>query len=538
MVTLSTLLPLFTTHPLAAQATASVAAADWPSYNRTRAGDRFSPLTQITTANASQLRPVCTYDTGEHVGFQTGPLVISGIMYFTTDTMTYAMDAASCTLKWKQRTPYPPTYLTANRGVAYDNNRLFRGSGPGHVLALDAATGRTVWDVPLGTPKPGESTPMAPIAWNGMVFIGNAGGDNQGVTGHVLALDQRDGHQVWRFDVVPDTGKARATWGNPPGVPPTGGAFWTSFSLDESQRVLYVPAGNPAPDFIPELRPGDNLYTNSVIALDATTGRMLGYIQLVRNDIHDWDVSAAPVIVTTRGGRQLLASANKDGLLSLVDRGGVRDASHGSAGALSASHNLQLLYQIPVTTRENTDIQLTHHASVRFCPGSQGGNEWNGPAYSPEQNLLVVGSVDWCFSVLQVPKDSAHVDPGAGWSGDASGGFGTPDSVSKWQGWITAVDADSGTVRWRHRTTMPMLGAVTTTAGGLVFAGELTGDAVALDTRTGAELWRQSTGNAIGGGVVTYQSGGKQYLAVAAGMKSPIWPVPSQSSRIVVYGLP
>jgi alcohol dehydrogenase (cytochrome c) len=135
-------------------------------------------------------------------------------------------------------------------------------------------------------------------------------------------------------------------------------------------------------------------------------------------------------------------------------------------------------------------------------------------------NLLVVGSVDWCFSVLQLPPDSAHVAPGAGWSGDTSGGFGTPDSTSKWQGWITAVDADSGTVRWRHRTIMPMLGGVTVTAGGVVLAGELTGDVIALDARNGTPLWRQATGNAIGGGVITYQSGGKQYVAVAAGMKA------------------
>jgi len=223
-------------------------AADWSTYNRNYAGDRYSPLTLLTTANVGRLRQVCSYDTKESVSFQTGPLIIDGVMYFTTDTTTYAIDAGSCALRWKSRASQPATYLKANRGAAYANGRLFRGSGAKHVMALDAATGRTIWDVELGGLSPGTSVPMAPLAWNGLVFVGNAGGDSYGVTGHVYALDQSDGHQVWRFDVVPDTGPARSTWRNPdPNVPPTGGAFWTTFGLDTSRATLFVPAGNPPP---------------------------------------------------------------------------------------------------------------------------------------------------------------------------------------------------------------------------------------------------------------------------------------------------
>ena len=514
---------------------------EWPSYNRTPASDRFSPLDQINARNVAQLRQVCMYDTKEVVSFQTGPLVVQGVMYFTTDTMTYAIDAATCALKWKQRTPHKPTYLQVNRGLAYENGRLFRGSGAGYVLALDARTGRTLWNVPLGDVRPGETAPMAPIAWSGMVYIGNAGGDSYGVTGKVHALDQRDGRIVWRFDVVPTTGKARETWGNAPDVPPTGGAFWTSFGLDTEQGVLYVPAGNPAPDFAPQLRPGDNLYTNSVIALDATSGVMLGYFQIVKGDFHDWDVSAAPVVITSRGGRAMIASANKDGLLSLLDRSGMhRRTSVGSAPEEQQTNApLSLLRQIPVTTRENTDLQLTTAAPVRFCPGSQGGNEWNGPAYYAPLNLLIVAAADWCYTVQQAPVASlTQMKPGDPWGGDVGGGFGTPDSASKAQGWITAIDADSGTVRWRQRMSRPMLAGVTPTAGGVVFTGELTGDVIALDPATGAVLWRQATGNSIGGGVITYQTRGKQYVAVAAGMKSPIWPTVVESNRIIVFALP
>ncbi len=162
--------------------------------------------------------------------------------------------------------------------------------------------------------------PMAPIAANGMVFIGNAGGDQTGVTGHVYALDAQDGRVVWRFDVVPDEPAVRATWPNADRYPITGGAFWTSFALDTQRGVLYVPAGNPAPDFDVEARGGDNLYTNSLIALDAATGRIVGYNQLVKRDEHDWDVNGPPALGVTRAGRSIVASANKDGLLSVLDR--------------------------------------------------------------------------------------------------------------------------------------------------------------------------------------------------------------------------
>jgi alcohol dehydrogenase (cytochrome c) len=521
---------------------------DWPAYNRSYAGDRYSPLRQITTGNVTRLRPVCTFDAKERLAFETGPLVVDGTLYFTTDTNSYAIDAATCALRWKQRTSQPGTYLAANRGLAYENGRLFRGAGAKHVLALDAASGRTVWDVELAGLSPGTSVPMAPLAWHGLVFVGNAGGDSYGVTGHVYALDAKDGHTIWRFDVVPDSGSARETWRNPnPNVPPTGGAFWTTFGLDTARGTLFVPAGNPAPDFMPELRPGDNLFTNSVIGLDAKTGEMVGYIQLVKHDFHDWDVDGGPMLVTTRGGTSLVVSANKDGLLSAIDRSEARSAIAATtdlqrknlAMAGDITRTLALRYQVPTTTRENMDLRANISGAVRFCPGTQGGTEWNGPAYLPSMNLLVVGAVDWCTSLRLARPDSAiGTKPGTPWTGAIGQGFGVLDTTSKWQGWITAIDADSGTVRWKHRTPMPQLGGVTTTAGGLVLVGELSGELVALDARTGTSLWSGRTGNAIGGGVITYAVRGRQLVAAAAGMNSPTWPVKAESARIVVFGLP
>ena len=537
-------------HPavVRAQAPAAYAVkdADWPAYNRTLTGERYSPLRAITAANAARLRQKCVYDTHEKIAFQTGPIVVDGTMYFTTDTITYAIDAGTCALKWRQRTGQAATYLAANRGIAYDDGRLFHGAGTSHVLALDAASGRPVWDISLPLPA-GTSMPMAPIAWNGMVFVGNAGGDSYGVIGNVYALDQRDGHVVWRFRTVPDSGPIRETWRNPdPSVPVTGGAFWSTFALDPARSTLFVPAGNPAPDYMPELRPGDNLFTNSVIGIDTRNASLTGYVQLVKHDFHDWDVSTPPVLITTRGGRSLVLSANKDGLLSAIDRREVRsavaklDSTGRSNPAFSGDlwRTYALLYQTPTTTRENTDIRVHSNAAVRFCPGSQGGSEWNGPTYLPSLNLAVVGAVDWCTSLQLVRPESIQVKPGMPWTGAIAQGFGVQDSTAKWQGWITAVDADSGTVRWKHRTTMPMLAGITSTASGLIITGELTGNVDVFDARNGRLLWQGKTGNAIGGGVITYEAGGRQLIAAAAGMNSATWPVKAATARIVVFGAP
>src|SRR2546423_2444949 len=177
--------------------------ADWPSYNRTLAGDRFSPLAEINTTNVAQLKEICSYPLPEATSFQTAPIVVGGVMYFTTDTISYAIDASTCAEKWKQVRHSPtPSSLGVNRGFGYMNGRLFRGTSDAHVLALDAADGHTIWDAALDIAGPGVTVPMAPIASNGMVFVGNAGGDIVGVTGHVYALDANDGHKVWRVYAV------------------------------------------------------------------------------------------------------------------------------------------------------------------------------------------------------------------------------------------------------------------------------------------------------------------------------------------------
>ncbi len=520
----------------AASPTDKTPPGDWPAYNRTVSGDRFSPLAEIDRGNVAKLQSVCNYTLPEVSALQTGPLVIAGTMYFTTETRSYAIDAASCEARWVVERPLDkPSALAVHRGFAYSDGRLFRGTSDAHVLALDAKDGHTIWDHDIAVKTPGMTMPMAPIAANGLVFIGNAGGDQTGVTGHVYALDAKDGHTVWRFDVVPSSGPVRETWPNADTLPITGGAFWTSFTLDADNGVLYVPAGNPAPDFDAESRGGDNLYANSVIALDSETGQLLGYNQVVKRDTHDWDVNSPPALATTKAGRAIVASANKDGLLSVLDRSRLTSGKTASAAAADLGNALPIVYQSPTTTRENVDVPLSRTAPVRFCPGIQGGNEWNGAAFDPARNALYVGAVDWCATVQLLPEPVAPA-PGEIWFGSAAGNIQGPSSEAK--GWLTAFDADTGAVRWKFAAPAPVLAGVTPTGGGLVFSADLGGHLRAFDADTGKVLWALDVGQSIGGGIVSYSAGGRQLVAVASGMKSRIWPGATDQSRIQIFGLP
>ena len=508
-----------TSGPDQAALTRASQSTDWLFHTHDYGGTRFSPLQEVDATTASRLAPACVFQVGERDNFQTGPIVYNGTMYITTTASTIALDAATCRVAWRHAWQSRETVaFQRNRGVAIKDGRVFRGTPDGYLLALNSETGAQLWARRIGKPADGEIFVMAPVLFEDLVLIGPALSERN-VQGWVGAFRASDGTPVWRFNTVPKPGEPGFdTWKNPTGIPMGGGAVWTSFALDTETGDLHVAVTNPAPDLPVHLRQGANLYTNSIVVLDARTGRLRWYRQLVPNDSHDWDLThATPMFNTVVNGatRRLVVTTGKDGMLRALDRDTQR-----------------VVYEAAVTTRENADTPVITTAT-RACPGVLGGTEWNGPAYNPGTNMLYVPAVDWCATFTAY--EQVRFIPGKGYMG----GRTDLDPPEKAQGWLTAIDAASGTVKWKYRSPRPMVAAVTTTAGNVVMTGELTGDFTIFDARNGAVLYRFNTGGPIGGGIVTYAVGGKQYVAVAAGSPSNFWVDRNPGApTIIVFALP
>lgn len=489
---------------------------DWPMYNRDYASTRFSQLAQITPKNVASLHPVCSYVLPEPaVEFESSLVAVSGTLYFTTFEYTYAVDASTCALKWrvKHQLPEPYGLVGTTRGVALLGNRVFRGFRDGYVIAYSSKNGEQLWTTKLKTPDGVDATIAAsPIAWNGMVFIGTSGAE-QACQCEIAALDANTGKILWTFALIP-TGNAPGADSWPKGTRTGGGSNWTSLSLDTDSGALYIPTGNPGPDFSGEYRPGSNLYSGSIVVLDAKSGALRTWYQLVPHDVHDWDQAATPALITTKSGQRRAMAAGKDGFLHSIDV---------TAGKIA--------WKTPVTTIENIDAPLTPEGT-HFCPGTTGGVTWNGPAYSAGTNLVYVNSIDRC-STLKMDTKLPTFEPGKAFLGSANA-FGIKDSRNL--GWLTAVDADSGAIRWRYQAATPMVAGIVATASGLVLTADLNGDLLAFDAATGNLLHRISTKQPAGGGVITYQTGAQQRIAIATGLNSSIFETKGQP-QVVIFGL-
>jgi alcohol dehydrogenase (cytochrome c) len=492
---------------------------DWLMSNHDYSGQRFTELKQITPQNVGSLRAACIYQAGDTKAFHNNPVVYRGVMYITTSLSTIALDAANCRVRWRHNwKPKSIEIHPPNRGVAIKDGRVVRATTDGYLFALDIETGKLLWEQRVVRSEKNEgSFNMAPVIFEDLILLG-LGISEQGVKGWIGAFKLETGEPVWRFNTVPDAGEPGAeTWGTGDARLKGGGAVWAPLSLDPAAGLVYVPVGNPAPDFHKDLRPGANLYTNTMLVLDARTGKLKWFHQSVPQDTHDWDLTqASPLFTATINGKQrkLVALAGKDGLLHVLDR-----------------ETKEHLYETPVTTRLNTDIHTTEEG-IRACPGVLGGVLWNGPAYNPRANLLYVPAVDWC-GTFKKAKELRFVEGQL-----YMGGFYIEDPIEKSRGWLTAIEAATGKVAWKYESSKPMLAAVATTSADLIFTGELTGDFLALHARTGKILYRFNTGGPMNGGVVSYAVNGKQYVAAASGSASGFWRAAPGSSTIIVFALP
>jgi alcohol dehydrogenase (cytochrome c) len=491
---------------------------NWLYASKDYTGQRFVDLRQITPKNAGTLRAVCIYRSNNAGATQTNPLVYKGVMYLTIDNAVVAIDAATCRERWTYNWKLQGAILSpANRGVALKDGRLVRGTSDGFLIGLDMAKGTLLWSQKIADPKTSQYLSMPPLIYEDLVIYGPAGAD-WGAKNWIGAFKLSTGEQVWRFNLIPDAGEPGAdTWPDQAAREHGGGSLWTPLSLDVKNGVLFVPVGNPAPDFYPDVRAGSNLYTNSAVALDVRTGKLLWYKKFLPSDANDRDLSqVSPLFSATVKGkpRNLLTVSGKDGMLRMVDRD---------------SH--EVLYELPITTRTNFDNVPTV-GGAHGCPGLLGGMEWNGPAFNPLTRTLYVATVDWCGTFTKTDKPPQFTE-----NAHYYGGAVTPDPREQARGWLQSIDATTGVVRWKKQWPTPLVAGITVTSGGMLFTGDLDNYFLAIDAANGKTLYRFNTGGSVGGGVITYEIGGKQYVATTSGVISGFFGG-SGTSAIIVFALP
>jgi alcohol dehydrogenase (cytochrome c) len=484
---------------------------DWLLYNGNYAGQRYSRLTQISRENAASLTPKCIFQTGEIGSFQASPIVRAGRVYVTTAHGTYALDGATCRKIWShQYVPVNAEIMPVNRGVALYRGMLVRGTPDAHLIALDALDGSLLWDIAVADSSKGPLITAAPVAFDGKLFVGTAGADF-GAAGRVFAFDAATGRHLWTFDVIP-TGKQPGadTWGH--GGTPAGGSMWSTITVEPATHSLYVSVGNPGPDFDARERPGDNLYTDSVVVLDAGTGRLKWYVQQTPHDTHDWDTAAAPALYDV-GSRKFMAVGSKDARLYLYDR-----STHARIAVADLARE-----------RLNDTLPLSTDKGLRICPGALGGVEWNGPAYDASKHMLFVNSVDWCVTLTLQAR---------GAQGNTLGGGFALDPPGDARGSLRAFDAATGEPRWIYSSDAAMLAGVTPTAAGIVMTGSSDGNFLVFDSATGEKLYAFYTGGTVAAGVSTYQADGKQYVAVLSGNSSKSTWHDIGAATVLIFGLP
>ena len=494
--------------------TKSSVSQEWITINKDYSSQRYVDLDQITPANVGQLKEVCELQLNEPAWFNSGLLMVGHTIYVTTMRSTYALDATTCELRWRNDLEFKGRVATiANRGPGYWDGMIYRGTADGRVIGLNAATGKLVWETQSADPTRNEAFVSAPIAWDGKVFIGIVTSDI-GVRGRIKAFDAKTGKELWRFYTIPIGIEPGAeTWRNAALVTPAGGGFWSSYSLDPATGEVFGPVANPYPDYQGDSRPGDNLYTNSVISLDAVTGKLNWYHQATPGDDHDWDLGTPPILYRSKSGKEMLAIAGKDGHVLGIDRGS-KAVVFNTAGTTIANNG-----------RVNESLQ-------RVCPGSIGGAQWNGTAYHPGLGILYTGMVDLCY--FYSTKNYAY-DP-KGWE-MPEGGTVRTDFRTLPRGWITAMDGNTGRVLWQYHADAQVIAGLVPTKSGLLFAGDVRGNLLALDAKTGTVLNRIDAKGALNNGLISYAVDGNQYVAAAVGGLTLNCAGVAGPLRVVVYGL-
>jgi PQQ-dependent dehydrogenase (methanol/ethanol family) len=482
---------------------------------------RFSPNKQITTGNVSKLRPAWIFQTDVRESMETSPIIVNGVMYVTTSfSHVYALNAQTGEQLWHYKHPLGPvtTYCCGpnNRGVAVYEDKVYLATLDSKLVALDAKTGNKVWQADVADPEAGYSETMAPTVVKGKVLIGTNGGE-YGIRGFVKAYDAKDGKLLWTFSTIPEdsvgvwatkdaTGRDMhrniqaekdqlAKTGDP--YKTLGGGVWQNPAVDLATNRIYFMVGNPSPDLDGSLRPGDNLYTDSLVSLDLETGKYVCHFQYIAHDVWDLDAVSPAVLVDVRdkSGKVIpgVIHAGKTGHVYVHDR---KDCS-------------LIRFSDAMVPQENMWVLPTAQGA-RMLPGANGGVEWSPMTVNPQLGLAYAINL---HQPMTYHVQSSPYPNGKLWLG---GAFKVIPSEAQ-AGNITAVDYNTGKIKWQVKTPEPMIGGILATAGGLVFTGEGNGRFRAYDASNGKILWTFNAGAGVNAPPSSYMVGGKQYIVVAAG---------------------
>ncbi len=517
----------------------------WLMYRRTWDSQGYSPIDQITAANVSGLKPVFTYDTGLKQGHEAPPIVNGRFMYVTTPLdHLIALDAVTGKVLWKYVHVIPPVALkticcdVVNRGVALYGDNVYMETLDNHVIAFDAQTGKIVWNKALKPPGVGYAMTAAPLAIEGGKIITGIAGGEYGGRGFIAALDAKTGDLLWKFQTVPAPDQPGGnTW--KPGMYKTGGgSTWLTGTYDAETKTLFWGVGNPGP-WLADLRPGSNLYTDSVVALDPENGKLKWYYQYTPHDTWDYDSTSEQILadIPYNGSTvKALIHADRNGNVYALDRA--------TGKFLWAKPFVKATSVVGFKDGQAvTDPKARPHlgTSIFTCPSFLGGTNWYPPSYNPDTHMLYLPSNEWCMTMKGVGTDYKAGLPYLGESFKV-----VPQPGTDGFGVFQAIDMSNGKRVWSYDTKFPCNGPALATAGGVVFTGTLDQKFLAFNDKTGKILWSYKTSSGIVGVPITYKVDGKQYVAVFAGYggATPLWAPATKTDdiptggRLYVFALP
>lgn len=489
---------------------------NWLTYYGDYDGKRYSLLDQINKTNVKKLSPAWVFQNasqGLHAGpstyaFEAAPVIVDGVMYVSGwDGFCWAIDAKTGELFWqyKHAIPFDVSLCcgNVNRGVAVGHGKVYMATLNAHIIALDAETGEKVWDTIHGDVRAGESTTVAPLLVKDLVIVGSSGGEF-GTRGHLDAYNAETGERVWRCYMIPKPGEPGSeTWPEDGEAWQRGGGnCWVTGTFDPETNLLYWGTGNPAPDFDGEVRPGDNLYTDSVVAIDVDSGEKQWHYQCTPHDLWDYD-SNMESILFEKGDRKLLAHFDKNGYFFILDRT--------NGDLVSVTPFVDRITWGEIDSEGNVTPRVypeKEGEEVHFFPGPAGAKEWTHACYNTQTELFYAPVQDTGSTVARRRREFKESIPY--W------GAAVVVDAEDMKGSISAFDSDGKEV-WRWESDYPMVASVLTTAGGLVFGGSPNGQFVALDANTGEKLWHFNCGSGHHSSPTTYSVDGRQYIAVPVG---------------------